>query len=49
VTINDDGTWSYNQTTTLFVSGQDKAFLHTDRNTLTQVGKPLPNPLVALA
>jgi hypothetical protein len=45
VTINDDGTWSYDQTTTLNVHGQAKPFLHTDRNTLKRVGKPRPNPL----
>jgi len=45
VTINDDGTWSYDQTTTLIVHGQPKPFLHTDRNTLTRIGKPRRNPL----
>ena len=45
VTINDDGTWSYDQTTTLNVHGQPKPFLHTDRNTLTRIGKPRRNPL----
>jgi len=45
VTINDDGTWSYDQTTTLNVHGQAKPFLHTDRNTLKRIGKPRPNPL----
>jgi hypothetical protein len=45
VTINDDGTWSYDQTTTLNVRGQSNPFLHTDRNTLKRVGRPQPNPL----
>jgi len=45
VTINDDGTWSYDQTTTLNVHGQAKPFSHTDRNTLKRIGKPRPNPL----
>lgn len=45
VTINDDGTWSYEQTTTLNVHGQARPFLHTDRNRLKRVGKPRPNPL----
>jgi hypothetical protein len=45
VTINDDGTWSYDQTTTLNVRGQSKPFLHTDRNTLKRIHKPRPNPL----
>ena len=45
VTIHDDGTWSYDQTTTLNVHGQAKPFLHTDRNTLKRTGRPQPNPL----
>jgi len=45
VTIHDDGTWSYEQTTTLNVRGQAQPFLHTDRNTLSRIGKPRPNPL----
>lgn len=49
VTVDDDGTWSYDQTTTLSVRGQSRPFLHTDRNTLTRVGGPLPNPLAAAA
>ena len=47
VSINDDGTWSYEQTTTLNVRGQATPFLHTDRNRLKLTGKPRPNPLVA--
>ena len=45
VTINDDGTWSYDQTTTLSVRGQAEPFLHTDRNTLIKVGNAKPNSL----
>ena len=40
VTINDDGTWSYQQITTLVVRGRAERFLHTDRNTLRRVGAP---------
>jgi hypothetical protein len=47
VTINDDGTWSYDQTTTLNVRGQSKPFLHTDRNTLKRTNQPRPNPLAS--
>jgi hypothetical protein len=47
VTINSDGTWSYDHTTTLFVRGQAEPFLHTDRNTLIKVGNARPNPLAA--
>ena len=45
VTVNDDGTWSYEQTTTLVIRGQADPFLHTDRNTLHRVGVATPNPL----
>jgi len=44
VTINGDGTWSYDQTTVLMIRGTQK-FDHTDRNTLHKVGEPTPNPL----
>ncbi len=49
VTVNDDGTWSYEQTTTLVIRGQADPFLHTDRNTLRRVGVPTPNPLAVEA
>ena len=45
VTINADGTWQYEQVTTLEVRGQATPFLHTDRNVLTKVGEPTPNPV----
>jgi hypothetical protein len=45
VTINPDGTWSYSEDTILVVHGQDKPFDHTDRNTLTRLAPPTPNPL----
>ena len=45
VTINDDGTWSYFEDTVLTVAGRDEPFHHTDRNTLTRVAPPTPNPL----
>jgi hypothetical protein len=44
VTINDDGTWSYDEETVLVIHGQAAPFLHTDRNTLTKIGEPSPNP-----
>lgn len=44
ITINDDGTWSYEQQTTLVIPGQSDPFAHTDRNTLVKIGKPVPNP-----
>jgi len=49
VTINDDGTWSYDEDTVLLIRGRDEPFHHTDRNTLTKIGEPTPNPLAAAA
>ena len=45
VTINADGTWSYFEDTILIVKGQMEPFHHTDANTLTKIGEPVPNPL----
>lgn len=45
VTINPDGSWSYDQDTIMQVRGHPDPFHHTDRNTLTRVAAPTPNPL----
>ena len=45
VTINPDGTWSYDEDTVLMVRGKPEPFHHTDRNTLTKISEPTPNPL----
>jgi hypothetical protein len=45
VTINPDGTWSYVEDAVLQVLGQDQPFHHIDRNTLTKIAEPTPNPL----
>ena len=45
VTINADGTWSYEEEGMLVIPGQGEPFAHTDRNTLTRVAPPVPNPL----
>ncbi len=45
VTIDGPNTWSYQQDTTLLVRGQKEPFHHTDKNTLTRIGAPTPNPL----
>lgn len=45
VTINDDGTWSYDETTTLRIKGVAEPFEHRDRNTLHRVKPPQRNPL----
>lgn len=38
VTLNDDGTWSYDEKTMLKMVEMDEPFAHTDHNTLHQVG-----------
>lgn len=45
VTINDDGSWSYDEVTTLKIDGVDEPFEHRDRNTLTRIKAPRRNPL----
>jgi hypothetical protein len=45
VTINADGTWAYEEDTVLMVRGRAEPFHHRDRNILTRVGEPTPNPL----
>ena len=38
ITINDDGSWSYDETTMLRMKEFDEPFAHTDHNTLRKVG-----------
>jgi len=45
ITINPDGTWSYDEDTVLLVKGKAEPFHHTDRNRLTKIAEPTPNPL----
>jgi hypothetical protein len=45
VTINDDGTWSYEEDTLMMIRGQAEPFHHTDRNTLSRIAEPTPNPM----
>lgn len=49
VEFNADGTWTYRQDTVLQIRGQAEPFHHTDRNTLSKVGEPTPNPLAPAA
>jgi len=44
VTIGE-GTWSYDEDTVLMIRGKAEPFHHTDRNTLTRIAEPMPNPL----
>ncbi len=44
VTIHDDGTWGYEETTRLILKGETP-FEHTDKSTLYKIGEPTPNPL----
>jgi len=46
VIFHEDGTWSYDQQTTLIVHG--KPFNHRDRNRLIRVAEPKPNPLMQI-
>ncbi len=49
ITYHPDGSWSYEQDTLLVVRGQPEPFHHTDRNTLTKIGEPSPNPTALAA
>lgn len=46
VTTTEDG-WAYDEDTVLKIRGQDELFHHRDRNRLTRVAPPTPNPLMA--
>ena len=48
VTVNDDGTWSYEQHTEMRVPDREGLVDHVDRNTLRRMGEPTPNPLAAV-
>jgi hypothetical protein len=45
ISVHPDGSWSYLSDTVLQVRGREEPFLHRDRNTLTKVAEPTPNPL----
>jgi hypothetical protein len=45
VSINSDGTWSYEEESRLMIPGFTQPFLHVDSNTLTRIGPPIPNPM----
>jgi hypothetical protein len=47
VTVDADGTWSYEEEGKLQIPDRDDLFSHIDRNTLSKIGEPIPNPLAA--
>jgi hypothetical protein len=49
VTAHADGTWSYEEDTVMQLPDRAEPFHHIDRNTLTRVAEPTPNPLIAAA
>lgn len=49
VTINDTGTWSYEEEGLLQIPGREELFSHIDRNTLTRIAPPELNPLAIAA
>jgi hypothetical protein len=44
ITVNPDATWSYEEEGMMEIPGQEQPFRHVDRNTLTRVAGPKPNP-----
>jgi hypothetical protein len=44
VTVNDDGTWSYEEHTQMRIPDRETLVEHVDRNTLKRIGDPTPNP-----
>jgi len=49
ITVNGDGTWSYEEETVMQIPDRDEPFIHVDRNTLTKVGPAQLNPLARAA
>lgn len=45
VTVHDDDTWSYDEDTVMMIKGRSEPFHHRDRNRLSRVAAPEPNPL----
>ena len=49
VTVNGDGTWSYEEHAALRIPDREGLVDHVDRNTLRRIGEPVPNPLAEVA
>lgn len=45
VSITGDGTWTYEEVTTLKIPDRVEPVAHIDRNTLIRIAPPAPNPL----
>lgn len=45
VTVNPDGTWTYDEDTVLMIRDQAEPFHHTDRSVFTRIADPTANPL----
>jgi hypothetical protein len=46
VTVNEDGTWTYEEHTQLQMPDREGLVNHVDRNTMQRIADPTPNPLV---
>jgi len=46
VPVNSNGTWSYEEDTVMQLPDRAEPFHHIDRNTLTRVAAPTPNPIM---
>ncbi|MCA0175991.1 MAG: heme-binding beta-barrel domain-containing protein [Proteobacteria bacterium] len=49
VGFDADGSWWYDEDTVMQIQGLAEPFHHTDRNRLTKVAEPTPNPLALAA
>lgn len=49
VTAHNDGTWSYEEDTVMQMADRAELVHHIDRNTLTRIGDPTPNPVALVA
>ena len=49
VTVNDDGTWSYEEEGVLQIPDREEPVSHIDRNTLSRIAPPELNPLAHAA
>jgi hypothetical protein len=48
ITVHGDGTWSYEEHTQMRIPDREALVDHVDRNTLTRIGEPTPNPVATV-